>query len=367
MLTVALLAVLPAGSAPLQRGTAHVGVRTAAPTIADAPRPAWTAPARAAAVRRPVEVAAANDEMAITPPPAAFEGPPPAAAPPPVALRAAAAPGAPSDGVWAVVVGIDDYPGGGNDLRASVADAVTVDAALAAYGVPAERRLVLRDGQATAATIRMALRWLVDRAGAEATAVFFYAGHVRKLDSDTEAIVGADGRIVSDADVAWDLKRLRARQTWIALAACYAGGFTEALAPGRILTGAADSESLAYESSRYGRSYLGEFMIQRAMVNGWAAGSVEQSFEFAQEALRREHPERLLVQLDMLDGELRLGAPPPAQPPPEPPPPPPAPSAPPAPEEPSQPAPPPPPDEEDPGQGDDGGGCLLGVVGSCAD
>ena len=40
----------------------------------------------------------------------------------------------------------------------------------------------------------------------------------------------------------------------------------------------ADASSLAYESSTYGRSYLGEFMVERAMRNGWAAGSIEQAF-----------------------------------------------------------------------------------------
>src|SRR5207249_2815374 len=50
------------------------------------------------------------------------------------AARTAYAAGPKEGGVWAVVVGIDDYPGTDADLKAAVADARDVDSALAAYG-----------------------------------------------------------------------------------------------------------------------------------------------------------------------------------------------------------------------------------------
>lgn len=216
-----------------------------------------------------------------------------------------------------MVVGVDDYPGSRFDLRASVNDADDVDAALAAYGVAAERRLVLRNTQADARTITDALRWLVARSSAEATAVVFFAGHVRKLGAGSEAIVGADGGVVTDVEVADLLRPLAARRAWIALASCYAGGFTEVLAAGRILTAASDANSLAYENDAYGRSYLVEYMVRRAMLQGRAA-TVEQAFAWAADRLRAEHPDRVPVQYDQLDGELRLGPPPPASPAPPP-------------------------------------------------
>jgi hypothetical protein len=210
-------------------------------------------------------------------------------------------------GVWAVVIGIDDYPGSRSDLRASVFDADTVDYALAAYGVPADHRLVLRDTQATAAVIREALRWLVTHAGPDSTAVLFYAGHVRQLGGGTEAIVAADGEVVTDRDVADQLGPLMARTAWIAMASCYGGGFTELLGSGRILTAAAGAGSLAYENAAYGNSYLVEYMVERAMMRGAAPETVERSFAWAHGALQRDHPTRLPIQYDQLDGELRLG------------------------------------------------------------
>lgn len=149
--------------------------------------------------------------------------------------------------MWSVVVGIDDYPGQEGDLRAATADARDVDAALGAYGVPSHHRILLLDQEASAGNIRGALAWLVAHAAADATAVFFYAGHVRQVSGDVdrdaesldEAMVGADGGHVYDGEVAEILERLEARTAWIGVAACYGSGFDDALAPGRLITAAA--------------------------------------------------------------------------------------------------------------------------------
>jgi hypothetical protein len=309
---LALLASAPSTSSVLVHRLSHHPIRSvvalAPREMARVERPLLAvAPARFAAPDRD-EIR--SEDRVIAPPPAVFDAPPPDPVAPPLALTAAAmsTSTAKQGGVWAVVIGIDDYPGSRSDLRASVADANEVDAALAAYGVPADRRLVLRNGQATAAMITASMRWLVDHAASDSTSVLFYAGHIRKLGGGTEAIVGADGRTVTDASMASTLRPLASARTWIALAACYAGGFDEVLAPGRILTAAADANNLAYENSSFGHSYLVEYMVHRAMNQRQAPGSVEQSFAWSVDALRREHPNRVPVQYDRLDGELRLGA-----------------------------------------------------------
>ena len=331
---------------------------------------AQVGPAVQAAARRPEPsglprsnpgtAAPATDpsDRVIAPPPEVFDGSPAPSTPPPAALAVHQGPVVPAGGVWAVVIGIDDYPGTRSDLRSAVADAGDVDAALARYGVPAERRLVLTNGQARAATIETALDWLVAHASVDATAVLFYAGHVRKLDDDTEALVGADGDLVRDDEVARRLAGLQAHRAWIAIAACYGGGFTEALAPGRILTAAADADSLAYENATYGRSYLVEYMVRRAMLGGAADGSVEHAFTWAVDNLRRDHPDRIPFQIDHAEEELVLGVPSAPSPPPA--------GAPPA-EPPTAPADEQPaPDEERPSGGDS---CLvrLGSLVTCPD
>ena len=258
---------------------------------------------------------AAAHETAIVPPPLSGFGSgavAAASAPPPAQLGPSRyADVQPSGGTWALLVGIDDYPGLRYDLRSAVNDVNDVDEALRRMGVTNDRRMVLRNGQATAGIIRAGLDWLTAHAGPDATIVLFFAGHVQKLSPGTEALVGADGEVVQDVEVAALLDRSPATRSWIGIAACYAAGFDELVRPGRILTAAASSSSLAYESSSFGRSYLVEYMVRRAML-GAGITTVEAAFQRAVEELRRDHPDRVPLQFDQVEGELDLHRPPPA-------------------------------------------------------
>lgn len=235
----------------------------------------------------------------------------------PRSTRTNYSPGPKESGVWAVVVGIDDYPGTDADLRAAVADARDVDSALAAYGVPASRRLVLLDKQATADNIRGALAWLVGRASQDSTVAFFYSGHVRQVAGDPdrdgeavdEALVAADGDNVYDGQVADLLQGLEARSTWLGIAACYGAGFDDALAPGRVLTAAAGENDVAYENSSLGHSYMVEYMVRRAMLQGKAPSSVQESFAWARAQIARDYPNRQPAILDRTRGPVVLGRP----------------------------------------------------------
>lgn len=251
-------------------------------------------------------------ETVIAPPPATFEASPEPPPPPPVALRTPAqfAGVTPAGGTWAVMIGVNDYPGHASDLRGAVNDATDMDLALAGLGVPVANRLLIRDGQATAPMIRRSVEWLVAHAGPDATAVFFYSGHVRKLDRSTEAMVGADGGTVSDVELASLLSPLQASRAWIAMVACYGAGFTEALGPGRVLTGAAPADSLAYETTQFNRSYMVQYMVRQALIERRTNSTVQAAFAYARAELSRDHPGRQPVQIDGGSGllDLRPGA-----------------------------------------------------------
>lgn len=262
----------------------------------------------------PVAAPAAG-EIALAPPPETFDEPAAPAPPPPPALRSSQFDGVqPAGGTWAVMIGVNDYPGTRYDLRSAVSDAHDVNEALARMGVPGNNRLLIRDGQATAGTIRAAADWLRAHAGPDAVAVFFYAGHVRKIGGNTEAIVGADGRLVTDAEIAAILDRMPAKRAWIGIAACYGGGFTEVLKPGRVLTAAAGADDVAYENEQLGRSYLVEYMVRRAMIQNRASSSVEAAFAWAKAELARDYPNRVPVQFDDDPAELDLRPPKPPAP-----------------------------------------------------
>jgi hypothetical protein len=207
------------------------------------------------------------------------------------------------------MIGIDDYPGSGADLRSAVADAETMNTALADLGVPVDHRLVVRDTQATADTIRRAASWLADRAGPDSTAVFFYAGHVRKLSPDREAVVAADGGLITDEQLASWLDGVRAAHLWAVMASCYGGGFTELLRPGRVLTGAADANHLAYENTRLGHSYLVEYLVHQGLIEGRALPTVQDAFAYAYRSLARDYPDRVPVEIDQAGAVVSLGEP----------------------------------------------------------
>jgi hypothetical protein len=297
---------VPAGDA-LAATELAAGSTDAAPAALDAP-PA--APVPTTALVPPTS--AAFDRPIVAP--ATF--PRPRAAASRSGARTNYATSGPKDGgVWAVVVGVDDYPGADADLRAAVADARDVDSALAAYGVPANHRLMLTDKQATADNIRGALAWMAGRASADSTAVFFYSGHVRQVAGDPdrdgeaidEAIVASDGDNVYDGQVAEILRGMEARSTWIGVAACYGSGFDDALAPGRILTAAAGENDVAYENSSLGHSYMVEYMVRRAMLQGKAPASVQDAFGWARAQIARDYPNRQPAVLDRSRGPVVLG------------------------------------------------------------
>ena len=95
---------------------------------------------------------------------------------------------------------------------------------------------------------------------------------------------------------------------WLLLATCYAGGFTELLAPGRILTGAADSTSLAYESPSINGSYLVHHLVREGWLEGRAGPSVQEAFAYADAQIRERYPDRRPVEFDELGSRLRLGS-----------------------------------------------------------
>lgn len=260
------------------------------------------APTTALADRDVPLAAAAGDATAIAPPPAELTGALAPSVPAPPTYRSTGGPGE----VFSLSVGVDDYPGSSADLRWAGADAVAVDEALARFGVPGSNRVLLRDGQARRGQLVGAIEALVAQAGPGTKAVLAFAGHVRKLDRDTEAMVTADGELLTDVELAELLAPARADQIWIVLATCYAGGFTEVLAPGRILTGAADAWSLAYESSAVGGSYLVHHLVREGWLQDRAGPTVQDAFAYAVAATRGS-PDRTPVQIDQAGGPMWFG------------------------------------------------------------
>lgn len=141
-------------------------------------------------------------------------------------------------GKYAVLVGIDDYPGSDHDLRGPVDDATMVrDALIDRFGFPADDIVFLQDGDATRLGIANAIVRHLGQAGPDGTAVFFYSGHgtqigdnigiTGKLDPETdnqtdEALAVYDG-IILDEEVNFLLQQVQAENTLVLVDACFSG------------------------------------------------------------------------------------------------------------------------------------------------
>jgi hypothetical protein len=251
-------------------------------------------------------------ESVIKTAPQQFKGPAPRRVAPPSSLDdgSVSSQGSRQAGTWAVVIGINDYPGTDNDLASAVNDANDVVQALESLGVTGDHILALRDGQVTRGTLLQSVSWLAGHAAPNAVAGFFYAGHVRKTAQGNEEIVTSDGSAVSDSDLARALDRVQATRSWVAIAACYGGGFDEVLdKPGRVLTAAANRNSMAYENSAIGRSYMVEYMVRQAIIQNRASATVETAFNYAVDRISQEHPGREPVEYETGNGALDLRPP----------------------------------------------------------
>ncbi len=217
----------------------------------------------------------------------------------------------PADGRHALLIGIDNARGA-PQLRGAVNDARTTHEALLAYGFPRDQVRTLADGQAGRDDILSAIRELAAAVPDDGTAVFAFAGHTRVIRGQNH-IVAADGRTISARDLAAALDAVRSPM-WVLLPTCYAAGFSlpGIVGPGRVALFASAADRPSYEASWYGRSFLVQYVVAEAMLNGRASTSVEQAFAYAEEAISARYPGRVPLMDDGFDGEFVLGNPIPA-------------------------------------------------------
>ncbi|MBL8536109.1 MAG: caspase family protein [Hyphomonadaceae bacterium] len=135
--------------------------------------------------------------------------------------------------VYAVMVGISDYPGSGNDLPLTAEDARKLRDALQRQGALAPESVTLIDGQATRAGLQQAFARVAAVAGPNDLFLFFYSGHGNQVrgrvtatepDGKEETIELVDGALTDD-ELTQMFAQVRSQTALLVLDSCFSGGF----------------------------------------------------------------------------------------------------------------------------------------------
>ncbi|MEH6663991.1 MAG: pre-peptidase C-terminal domain-containing protein [Brevundimonas sp.] len=134
--------------------------------------------------------------------------------------------------VFAVMVGVSDYPGDHNDLPFTDEDAVKLEEELARQGVLNPASVVLTNAGATRASVTAAFQRVAAQAGPDDLFIFFFSGHGVQEDSDDSAELDGQREMLSlhDGDLSDDelaalFDSVDARLSLLVIDACYSGGF----------------------------------------------------------------------------------------------------------------------------------------------
>lgn len=183
---------------------------------------------------------------------------------------------------YAIVIGISDYPGTGNDLSYADDDARDMKTALISYGYQETNIRYLVDADATRSAIIEAITDIKSVVASEDEVVFFFSGHGAKGKADDgdretidEAIVAHDGTKLVPI---WDgeLKALfsgfNTPRIIFIFDSCLAGGMTDLKESGRVIAMASTENGLSYESESWGGGH-GQFtyyFVEEGLIQGQA-------------------------------------------------------------------------------------------------
>lgn len=135
--------------------------------------------------------------------------------------------------VFALMVGISDYEGEGNDLPLTDEDATKLEQTLRSQGLLNASSVTLTNAEGTLAGVRQAFARVAAQAGPDDVFLFFYSGHggqeqgqVSAIEPDgmDETLTLYDGDLTDD-ELARLFGTVRARLSLAVLDSCFSGGF----------------------------------------------------------------------------------------------------------------------------------------------
>lgn len=166
---------------------------------------------------------------------------------------------------WAVVIGIADYQGIGNDLLYPDDDAIDMYNYLVSKGYPEDNIKLLLDQKASARNILKAIDWMNSREKQTTSeCVFFYSGHGSYYDGyddgDTEyrdeAIVSTDLYLILDGQLRDRFASFTSQKIAFIFDTCYSGGMNDLIGAytpttyyGRVVVTACTETQYSYDGT----------------------------------------------------------------------------------------------------------------------
>jgi len=160
---------------------------------------------------------------------------------------------------WAVLVGINDYPGSSNDIPFSINEILSFRNTLLEGGNWLDSHIrVLTDSNATIDGVFNALKWLDENEDENDISIFYFAGHGSRNSS--AEFLKIYGGYISDVDLDAKLDDLEGSMV-VVLDSCFSGGFIEEVGErGRVVLTACQGDSVTYQDDALKSGIFGYFI-----------------------------------------------------------------------------------------------------------
>ena len=187
---------------------------------------------------------------------------------------------------WAVVIGISDYRGRGNDLQYCDDDAQDMYDYLIAKGYPEGNIKLLKDGSAKSKSIISAIDWLESWENAESEVVFFFSGHGSTYsgypDGDDEyvdeGIVSADLYLILDGQLKQKFYTFESQKISFTFDTCFSGGMDDLAGSGRVVAAACGETEYSWEGTSTQQNGVFTYFYMQGL---YGENTVEGAFSYA--------------------------------------------------------------------------------------
>jgi PKD repeat protein len=193
--------------------------------------------------------------------------------------------------LWAVVVGISDYPGSGSDLVYADDDAEDWYNILTSMDYTVHK---LTNSQATIANIRAEIQWLVTSAGPHDKVFFAYSGHGLNYNDagmgGTGSLIAAYDGNMADTAIANAFLGLETSDACFVFDCCRSGDYDELGTYGGIVLEGCRVNEFTYETPQLGNGVFTYYLQEALTTHKNDADTSDDGQVSAEEALAYAYP-----------------------------------------------------------------------------